>query len=408
MSIRSSFLFVPLVCAAAASAQTPLTLAEAVNRALSINPQLQTSASRIEAAAGLRDQAALRPNPKLFLQSENTRFYNLSNFSYSRDTDNFLYFSQMLETAGKRGKRREAGAAGVRLAELDQQVLRRQIATRVALAYWAAAGASRVRDLLGQDVQNFQRIVDYHRNRVQEGAMPESDLIRIELESQRLKVALENAVQDAERTRIMLFREMGETEYREITFTEPLEKLRTVDSEGIAGALATKPEILASRQAVEQARANLVLEQARAKPDPEVLLGYKRTNGFNTVIAGLQVSLPFWNRNQGEIAAAHAEIRGAEAAVASTEAGARAEIEAALTGYEARRKLVTETLPPMRQRAAETARISEAVYREGATDLLRLLDAERTRIETEVLYYRTLTEFQQSVVALESALGVMP
>jgi hypothetical protein len=39
-------------------------------------------------------------------------------------------------------------------------------------------------------------------------------------------------------------------------------------------------------------------------PDPEFLAGYKRTGGFDTVIVGVQINLPFRNRNQGSIAAA--------------------------------------------------------------------------------------------------------
>jgi outer membrane protein TolC len=62
----------------------------------------------------------------------------------------------------------------------------------------------------------------------------------------------------------------------------------------------------------------------------------------------------------------------------------------------------------MLQRADESARIALAAYREGGADLLRLLDAQRVRIELETLYYRTLSEYRQSIVALETAMGVNP
>ena len=45
-------------------------------------------------------------------------------------------------------------------------------------------------------------------------------------------------------------------------------------------------------------------------------------------------------------------------------------------------------LPTLRSQALETSRIAQAVYREGASDLLRLLDAERTRLQAEALYIR--------------------
>jgi outer membrane protein TolC len=62
----------------------------------------------------------------------------------------------------------------------------------------------------------------------------------------------------------------------------------------------------------------------------------------------------------------------------------------------------------LRDKAQESARISLAAYREGGADLLRLLDSERTRSEVQLLHFRTLGEYQQSRVALETAVGVAP
>jgi outer membrane protein TolC len=66
------------------------------------------------------------------------------------------------------------------------------------------------------------------------------------------------------------------------------------------------------------------------------------------------------------------------------------------------------TLRPMRGRADEVYQIADAAYRETGSDLLRLLDAERTKIETDVMYNRTLSDLQQSAVAVETAQGSLP
>ena len=137
-----------------------------------------------------------------------------------------------------------------------------------------------------------------------------------------------------------------------------------------------------SVQSLKQAEAALRLQRANAVPDPEVLFGYKRTSGFNTVIAGLQLNLPVRNRNQGAIGAAAADETAAAAELRATRTAARTEIVAFKGQYEQKRQLVEQTLPIMRAQAAETSRIAEAVYREGASDLLRLLDAERIRIQS--------------------------
>ena len=62
----------------------------------------------------------------------------------------------------------------------------------------------------------------------------------------------------------------------------------------------------------------------------------------------------------------------------------------------------------MRDRADEVYKIADAAYREGGSDILRLLDAERTKIETQLAYSRTLFELQQSAVAVATAQGNLP
>ncbi len=62
----------------------------------------------------------------------------------------------------------------------------------------------------------------------------------------------------------------------------------------------------------------------------------------------------------------------------------------------------------MLTRTDEVYRIETAAYREGGSNILRLLDAERSRIETLVMYTRALSELQQSAVALETAQGKQP
>ncbi len=396
------------ICASA-WAQQRLTLDEAVAKAVEQHPLLAEGQRRIEAAQGQQRQAGLRYNPKLILQSENARIPASTPFIYGRETDNFAYLQQTFETAGKRGRRVELASQGLRGAELELSVLRRQVQRSVVLAYWAAAGAQRMYELLEESRKNFQQIVEYHEIRVKEGAMAESDLLRVRLEAGRIALGANNAKLDASRARIELFRAMGQTQFPAVLFSDPLElkedRAMLVDA---SAALERRPEVLLARARLEQARRALALAQANARPNYEALFGYKRTAGFDTVIAGLQVDLPFANRNQGNIETAAAEIKAAESNVAATEAIVRAEVEAAQAEYQMRRQQVREFLGRIRAEAAETSKIAQAAYRLGGADLLRLLDAERLRIEIDQLNYRAMMEYRQSIAALEFALGVRP
>jgi cobalt-zinc-cadmium efflux system outer membrane protein len=311
----------------------------------------------------------------------------------------------VFEIGGKRSRRLEFAGTGVRSAELDQAVVARQIASRVSLAYWSAAGAIGLRDLLQQDLANFEKIVQYHRDRVREGAMAEVDLMRVLLERDRLNVTAQTAAQEATRLIIALLREMGRSDFSPITLTGALTAVRDLPAPDIEAVLSHRPEVEASRASVQHAQASVGLQRALATPDPEVLFGYKRTTGFDTVVGGVQINLPFRNRNQGNIASAQAAVRGTEVQRVMIENEVRAEVAAAWAEYQSRRKMITEVLMPMRERADEVARIALAAYREGGTDLLRLLDAERARIDALLMYYRALSDFQQSVTTLQIVTG---
>ena len=230
----------------------------------------------------------------------------------------------------------------------------------------------------------------------------------MQVEHDRLAASARTAAQDAERARIVLFREMGKTQFPAVEFADALEAGAARPALTIEQVLERRPEMRISRAAIEQARANLRLQQANAKTDPDVQLGYKRTAGFNTLFAAVQIPLPVRNRNQGQIEAAIAEIRVAESTLAATAALLRSDLESAMKDYEFRQALLKETLQPMRDRADEVYRIAEAAYREGGSDILRLLDAERTRIEAQVAYTRSLIELQQSAAAVAAAQGNLP
>ena len=164
----------PLMFAPALFGQVHLTVADAVARALKGNPLLSVASAHISAAEGLRKQAGLSPNPRLIVQLENTRFWGNPSFSYPQDTATYAFLAQTVETGGKRNRRVALATEEIRSSELEMRLQRNQIESRVSKAYWAAAGAARSRDLLQEEVANFERVVQFHRDRVREGASPKS------------------------------------------------------------------------------------------------------------------------------------------------------------------------------------------------------------------------------------------
>ena len=282
-------------------------------------------------------------------------------------------------------------------------------------SYWAARGAQETRDLLKATVDNFQRIIDYYSAQLSVGAIPEQDFLRIRLEGERLKISFNLAAIGAIRERVQLQREMGQTDFPELVLTEPIDAnkdpLSPMDAQQV---LAQRVEMRVARAALEEAQAKARLESVSARPDLNISYGYKRTQlpdsttGVNTALAGLQITLPITDRNQGNRAAATAEVSRQQQLLAAAQASVLADYYGALQEYQLRRNEVVDTLRPLQEHGKEISEIAEAAFAQGGTDLLRLLDAERARLDAELAYVQGMVEYQQSIVNLEAAEGVAP
>ena len=405
--MRRQFLFLAL-SAGLCSAQAGLSQEEAVDRALRSRASLRAEGERIAAAEALKKQAALRPNPEFQFQNENLR----PGQTYGRDVDTLAMINQPLDVLGKRRQRIALASDGVNRTRAEYELARWQIAQSVKLAYWTARGAQEVREVLKSTVENFQKVIDYHAAQLSAGAIAEQDLLRVRLEGERLKISANLAGIEANRTRIELLKQMGQTDFAEVVLTEPLALDAGVMPVGVEQALAQRLEIRVARAALEQTKTNGKLQEVSARPDLNVTYGYKRTQlpdaqqGVNTAIVSLRVTLPSADRNQGNRLAAQAEIRRQQELLAAEEAEVRAEYFGALQEYEARRGELLNSLQPFREHAADISGISAAAYAEGGTDLLRLLDAERARLDAELAWTRGLVDYRQSIVRLEAAEGV--
>jgi cobalt-zinc-cadmium efflux system outer membrane protein len=395
---------------APSSAQTKLGLQDALRKALDSRASLKAEQARISAAEGLEKQAHLFANPVFQFENENLR----PGQTYSRDVDTYAFFTQPLDVLGKRKERIDVAERAVGRTEAEYELAQRQVVQKVKLAYWAARGAQENQDLLSATVTNFQRIVDYNSAQLSVGAISEQDLLRVQLEGERLNITARLASIEVTRTRIELLRQMGQTDFVEVVLTDPLDAEEiALDRLELQQVLDQRTEVKVARAALREAEANSRLQDVLARPDLDLIYGFKRTqlvdatSGVNTAVAGVRMTLPIMDRNQGNRAAAVAEVQRQEQLLAAAEANVRADYYSALQEYELRRTEVIQTLQPLRQHAANISQIAQAAYVQGGTDLLRLLDAERTRLEAGLAYVRGMVEYKQSIANLQAAEGVI-
>lgn len=390
-------------------AATPvLTIDEAVEIALREHPALPTSEARVRASEGLLKQGSLRPNPTLFLQTENWRFTGEPGFDAGSELDLFAFVSQPWERGGKRARRIANARVGQDLARLERESLRWQIGQSVKAAFVAALRADdRVR-LLVSNQENFRQFVEYHELRVREGAMAEADLIRVRLEMERLRLELQQADLDREQAQMSLRLAMGFPPDRDFGLTPLGTRQRPAHTEAALLEMArnSRPDLLLARMQLEQARTQADLARSNASADWNIVLGYKRTDDRNTLIGGVNIPLPFFNRNQGNVLYGLAEIDRRESELKAVWQRALSEIHAAVEEVRRRRGMLTRLEKETLGQAEESSRIALAAYRENALDLLRFLDAQRTLNEIRLLRSVTRYDYERSLLKLESSVGV--
>ena len=409
-SLRAAYsaLLITAMGAANATAQQPLSLRQAVDRALASRPSLKAEAERVAVAQGLRQQAAARPNPEFQFQNENLR----PGMIYSLDVDTLAYIVQPLDILGKRARRVDAAAQGVARTQAEYDLARLRTVRDVKLAYWAARGAEQSRDLLRDTVRNFQQIVDYNNARLKVGTIAEQDVLRVQLEGERLAITASLAALRAGRAEAELLRQIGDGATTVVTLTEALDTAANLAVASSDDVLAQRPEMKIARASVEEARARARLQEVLARPDLTLTAGYKRTQlpdtttAANTAIAAIAVKLPLFDHNEGNRAAASAEANRQEALLDATRLDVLADYRAASQEYAQRRTEVVGTLQPMREHAANISSIAQAVYVQTGGDLLRLLDAQRSRLDAELAWVEGMVEYQQSIANLEAAEGV--
>src|SRR5258708_1285592 len=393
-----------LLCARLCHGQTVLTAQDAVSYALAHRPELRAASDRVTASERLRSQAGLIPNPRFLFRKEDLR---TQTSPFGENSQTYWEGEQLLETSGKRGGRIAVAQQGTEESRLQADLARRQIVLNVRESYWKAKAAQSLAALYAQDADYFRRVIEYHEARFREGKIAEVDLLRVRLQGEQIRAAAANARLDSEKALLTLAQEMNAAANSAWVLSEDFETLedpRPVP--GGADAVSLRTEGQLAQQAIAKAEARTRLEKANGRPDLLFTGGYKHDVSVDAPIAGVQFDLPLFNRNQGAVAASHAEEEAARETYQATRNRLAAELALAQREYEMRREQYLQTFKPMREQAIEISNISRAAYEAGGLDLLRLLDAERARVDSELSYVRSLEGFHLSVAALNYAEGL--
>lgn len=264
------------------------------------------------------------------------------------------------------------------------------------------------------------------QQRVREGASPslEESLQLVELN--RLEAARSVLVSRVEVATLQLKTLAGQTPDGPLRLRGDLRSARpAVDSAmPAAEAASRRADVQAARAEVTMADAMVRREEAEARWDASVNVGYQRQdfgfalNGltasgqtrpiqdvFHYFGGGVTVTLPVRNRNEGNIAAAQAMLRAATRRVESAELTAAQELKAAITQQAATRRALDVYERGVRDVARRNLQIVREAYALGRGSLLDVIAEQRRYIEIENGYTEILKQVYEGSVEVERAAG---
>jgi outer membrane protein, heavy metal efflux system len=414
------------VVASAASGQTTSpqdrpsgdswTLEAVLTAAAFQHPLVEAAQARVTAARGGRRTAGALLNPIATYQVENAGFPGRS-APAGLDRETSMLLTVPLEPLFQRSPRVSRANEDVRAAEADLTNARRQVVLDAARAFHRVAAAQVAVAAAEETRAGLERLASFNAIRVAEGATPEGDLIRVQVEVRR--AAVEVALEEVElaQARADLLPYLGRIDSTAAPFSAlrvqitspalPATELPTLATL-VSRARERRPELLSARARVAAAGAEASYQRALTIRALGATIGSKRINGESSMIAGLSLPVPVFDQNRGEVQRASAERTAAEQELVWAERVIAAQVQGA---YEGSRRLSMQ-LATLQQSflegADEARRITLVAYEEGAASLLQVLDASRTLGEARVTYYRLLFAQRQSMLELSVLTGNDP
>ncbi len=375
------------------AATVELDLSTVIRTVVLSDPRIKAAFEGVEQARADVTTAALFPNPTLAV---NVALVPLPGASFNAETKQGgppqldIGLSYALDTIlfGKRDAATTEAKIGVDVALADHADVARQRIIDAIVSFFDVLEARELARLAREDLEQLQRLQTITERRVGFGSVGQVELDRIEIAvvSGRRRVLSVDAELDNARTRLR-------SHLRGAAGAHRADAAGTLDLSAPPAPIETesvlqlaeehRPDLVSLRRQIDRADAAVATAKRNAWPTVTVSAGvtrqFQRTaNGFpdaSSMGGGLEVSLPFFDRNQGNIAHARSAARQAQALLDAGRIDLHAEVEQALRSYRvAFERVTTFDVQSLQLAQAARARI-EAAYALGGRTLLEVLEA---------------------------------
>jgi cobalt-zinc-cadmium efflux system outer membrane protein len=388
-----------------------IDLDQAIQLALAHNHALKAAQSQIPQSQAQEITAAIRPNPVFTYDDLYVPIFSPSQLN-SSTLDNLTEFDLGLTYTFERGHKRQARiqAARDQTAQTRSQVsdTERGLTANVGQQFIGILLAKANLQLANADLASFQKTVDLSQERFRAGAMGEGDLLKIKLQLLQFQMDVSSArlalVQALASLRQLLGFESVPLDY-DVTGELAYTPLGLNQEDLQLRALKLRPDLLAAQQGVTASQSQFQLAKANGKRNLTTTFDYTHVADVNSAGFTMNIEIPIFDRNQGEIARTHYAIAQAQELSTAASETVMTDVANAYQGVEAGAQVVELYTGGYLKQAEDSRDISEYAYKRGAASLLDFLDAERSYRATQLAYRQALANYMLAIETLRQAVG---
>ena len=392
------------------AARPPITLPQLEAFADQANPSLAEADALIRRSLGQARQAGLPPNPSIGYSGEHIRGGEYGGGEQG------AFVSQTVVLGGKLGLRRDIYRQQSATDRISLEAQHLRVRNELDQAFYRALTAQAAVVLRQRLLQLTLDAVTTVHQLANVGQADAPDILQAEVEVEQAKI---DSV-DAQRTFLANFSVVaalaGKPNLPPSPLTGALEQppdLHPEDPNGqVAQLIAASPTVRRAQQEVTLAEARL--RDARREPIPDLKLQAGEWYSGEQIesshypagwmgFATASVDLPLWNRNQGNIDAATADLDRARHAVLRSQLSLKQRAEPLAQQYLAARfeaERYRTQLLPRAQRAYELYLMK---YQQMASAYPQVLVSQRTLFQLQIAYLTALNTEWSTAISLQNA-----
>lgn len=386
--------------------RAPMTLEVFLSLAEQNNPTLAQARTQVRRAEQLGAQAGLYPNPTIGYNGEHIRGGEYGGGEQG------AYVQQEIVTGGKLGLRRETYRQESRANQIGVEEQTWMVKGGVQQAFFRALASQSLVAVRQSLVQVAEEAVENAHQRANVGQAEAPDVLQAEVEGGKAKVDFVRAQRQYLQDFQMLAAVAGAADLPPAPLAGDLEHPPAMDGEQqVAAILADSPTVKRAQQEVAVAEARLKDAKREAVPNITVRAGEwwsgemiessRRPAGPESFVdAGIK--LPLWNRNQGNVEAAKAELERSKEDVARTRLALKQEAAPLAQEYLAAQfeaDLYRTELLPRGRRAYELYLMK---YQQMASAYPEVLMSQKMLLQLQADYLRSLGAVWMNAIALQN------